>query len=385
MDDEVCVTMIVPDLSYPPPGWGANSWGQSNFQAHQSRGRGGAEGHPTRVIRRTDLRARGQPIRSQKPPRFINLQQKSPDVDDRRKSWGEEWKPDEDMVKVNQELMSRVNIKDAESDNSDDGEWKQVKGRRWSKAEDVKKSGYNKHSDIPVQKKPPGSVIPSSEKDSPDILNSVRKGPISTFTDKISSEKSSYSKTVNKSPKLQKSKKGPESKSVKELPVGLSKKKSPEHKSHSKSPDIVSSKSACSVKSSVGKRRGSDSSIEEKKSDRNIRRSPVTRQSNARSSPPTELIVDEKDSIVPKGPILDSMLPPKMLLLSDLPDEQMVQARFVSSKLTEFEIQVKQEESQLAVQKDILDFLRKNWHEVSNELKESEHEWPPRVSYFSMR
>jgi len=358
--------------------------GQSNFHAQQSRSRGGAEGHPTRVIRRTDLRARGQPSRSQKPPRFINLQQKSPDVDDRRKSWGEEWKPDEDMVKVNQELMSRINIKDAESDDSDDGEWKQVKGRRWSKAEDVKKSGYNKQTDITVQEKPPENALYSNEKGPSDILNSARKGPNSKFTEKNSSEKS-YSQTGKKSPKLQKSKKGPESKSGKEVPVGVSKKKSPEHKSHRKSPDIVLSNSACSIKSSVGKRRGSDSSIEEKKSDRNIRRSPVTRQSHSRSSPPIELIVDEKDSIVSNVPILDPLLPPKMLLLSDLPDEQMVQAKFVSRKLTEFEIQVKQEESQLAVQKDILDFLRKNWHEVSNELRESEHEWPPRVSYFSIR
>lgn len=79
--------------------------------------------------------------------------------------------------------------------------------------------------------------------------------------------------------------------------------------------------------------------------------------------------------------------PPKMLFLSDLPDEQMV-SNYRSSppprKLDEFEVKMRQEEMQLKVHADILHFLWKNWSEVSNELKEAENEWDPRVSYYSV-
>jgi len=52
-------------------------------------------------------------------------------------------------------------------------------------------------------------------------------------------------------------------------------------------------------------------------------------------------------------------------------------------KLSDFEMKVRDEEAKIKVQKEILAFLKKNWLEVSKELKESSNEWAPRVTYYS--
>ena len=117
MEDEVFVSVPVgaPDLSCPPPGWGLNAWNQQsgrNLHHQQNRGRGG--GHPTRVIRRTDLRTRGgndRGHRQQKPPRFSAVQDKNVgSVHDRRKSWGEEWKPEPEMVEGEEKKMDKSDV-----------------------------------------------------------------------------------------------------------------------------------------------------------------------------------------------------------------------------------------------------------------------------------
>merc|ERR1719322_2072157 len=52
-------------------------------------------------------------------------------------------------------------------------------------------------------------------------------------------------------------------------------------------------------------------------------------------------------------------------------------------KLSEFELEVRDKEAKLKVQKEILVFLKKNWREVSKELEETGNEWSPRVTYYS--
>jgi len=124
MEDQMFAQLpVVPDLSCPPPGWSGGV---------KYRGRGQEiGGHPTRVIRRTDLRSKisGGQRHNNKAPRFSN----PPEKDDRRSSGGEEWRGEE-MVE---------DVEDVDSG----GEWKQVKGRRWNTGkEEQRKSTGSKTS-----------------------------------------------------------------------------------------------------------------------------------------------------------------------------------------------------------------------------------------------
>lgn len=115
MDDAV----FVPDLSCPPPGWGGRS------------GRGGG-GHPTRVIRRGG----GGAGTRQPQTRPAN-----------RASWGEEWRP--------QETEEVIPAKE-DSSGGEDGEWKEVKGRRWAKEDTRKAPASTKPArPAPARKKTP--------------------------------------------------------------------------------------------------------------------------------------------------------------------------------------------------------------------------------------
>jgi len=72
-----------------------------------------------------------------------------------------------------------------------------------------------------------------------------------------------------------------------------------------------------------------------------------------------------------------------MIHLSSLPDEQIPSVPPLFRKLSDFEVKVRDDESKIKVQKEILVFLKKNWQEVAKELKESSNEWSPRVTYYS--
>ena len=114
----------VPDLSCPPPGWVGGVKYRGRAQE--------VGGHPTRVIRRTDLRAKigGGQRNANKPPQLSN----PPEKDYKRSSWGEEWKPEE-MLEERDDL-----------DGCGEGEWKQVKGRRWNTGKDEQKKSSPKTS-----------------------------------------------------------------------------------------------------------------------------------------------------------------------------------------------------------------------------------------------
>ena len=126
MEDEVFTPLlpVVPDLSCPPPGWAGGG---------KYRGRGQELGghHPTRVIRRTDLRTKlnGGQRHNNKAPRFSNHPDKDvgPTVD-RRSSWGEEWKPEKTEGPVVEALEDR-------DDPDSGGEWRKVAatGGNWRK------------------------------------------------------------------------------------------------------------------------------------------------------------------------------------------------------------------------------------------------------------
>ena len=80
-----------PDVTLPPPGFEAG-WGPAAWSQNSTHHRGGHRGvRGTRVYHRgADVRHRG-PRGGQRhvAPRFVNLAEK-----EKRKSWGEEWKPE---------------------------------------------------------------------------------------------------------------------------------------------------------------------------------------------------------------------------------------------------------------------------------------------------
>ena len=94
-----------------------------------------------------------------------------------------------------------------------------------------------------------------------------------------------------------------------------------------------------------------------------------------------ENLFPEKDPEVPIPNIPAS----SMVLVSDLPDEQRARSIPMTRQLSELELKLRYDEEQIKVQKEILNFLRKNWQEVSKELKDTEHEWPAKVAYYSTR
>ena len=165
MSDEVfapLLSVVVPDLSCPPPGWSGGV---------KYRGRGPeVPAHPTRVIRRTDLRAKagggggGGQKHNNKPPRFSQPAA-------RRSSWGEEWKPEKTtVVEVGEMTEGRD-----DTDSGDEGEWKQVKGRRWNGKEENKKSPRQNNS----PRTTPEPVVPNgkSQRNRKSPPGLVRKSP----------------------------------------------------------------------------------------------------------------------------------------------------------------------------------------------------------------
>jgi len=386
MEDEVFAPLMVPNLSYPPPGWShePSAWGQQASLYHQQqqvRGRGGS-GHPTRVIRRTDLRGRGgggqRQQQHQKPPRFnTNV----PTVGGTRKSWGEEWKPEEEEKKSKVDLIEK---EDKDTVVSEEGEWKEVKGRRWSKTEESKKPPLRKSPDInqtrrktpepvvvqkrsPVSKLVGSSTLGNHEQVSPELArpgkrySAGRKSP--EHVDKKSSENHS-----RKSPKQS------ESPPLKGVPVT----KPLQPCSNRKSPNLKTSPET--------NRRSSNSSNEGEKSMifRNKKRSPTFEKRSrayARASPPPRF--QEKKQDCPDSDRVSSQNPSEMIHHPSLPSEQIPSVPPLVRKLSDFEVKVRDEESKLKVQKEILVFLKKNWQEVSKELKESSNEWSPRVTYYS--
>ena len=147
MEDEVFAPMhpVVPDLSCPPPGWAGGVKYRGRAQE--------VGGHPTRVIRRTDLRSKisGGQRHNNKPPRFSNPTD-GPSVD-RRASWGEEWRADKEVAEGRDD-----------TDSGGEGEWKQVKGRRWNTGkEESKKSAGHKTSprSSHTTPEPPGGAKPA--------------------------------------------------------------------------------------------------------------------------------------------------------------------------------------------------------------------------------
>jgi len=368
MEDEVFAPLLVPDLSYPPPSW--------VLQHHQqARGKGAGGGHhPTRVIRRTDLRGgRGgqrQPQQQQqRPPRFSNLQS----FDEKRKSWGDEWKPKEEKTQKD-DHVSRIEVKDEYSGENEEGEWKEVKGRRWGKTEEIKKASSFNPDLCPPRRKTPEPVV--SSRKSPESKHARRKSP---------NIHGQTSPADFPSPGARYHRKSPEQ---------LSERKSAgsnhQRKSHlRKSPPPLPSEAQIQTTLPESKRRGSNSSNEgDSIVIRNKKKSPSPESRKVALPPrfqdkkPEYRISEKYPTQKLAGVAGDSDFLQNSILLSELPDEQMVQSNVVNKQRSDLVMMI-EEESRLKVQKDILAFLRKNWQEVSNELNESEHEWPSKIIYYS--
>merc|ERR1712129_458774 len=243
-----------------------------------------------------------------------------------------------------------------------------------------KQSG-NRKSPEQQQRKSSDSNL---HRQSPDFQNQ-RKSP-QPYSNRNSPELTHH----RKSPEITNQRKSPEIANHRKSPEITNPRKSSEITNDRKSPEITNHKSP------ENNRRGSNSSTDGDKSlvFRNKRRSPnFEKKPHTRSSPPprmqgkkTEYLITEQCS--PEPSVEENIPevitnPPKMLLLSDLPDEQLVRSEPVIKQLSEFEIKIREEEAQLKLQKEILNFLKKNWQEVTNELKDTEHEWPPKVTYYS--
>jgi len=385
MEDEVFAPLMVPNLSYPPPGWAhePSAWGQQASLYHQQqqvRGRGGS-GHPTRVIRRTDLRGRGGGQRQQqhqRPPRFST---NVPTVEGTRKSWGEEWKPEDEEKKSKVDLIEK---EDKDTVVSEEGEWKEVKGRRWSKTDESKKPPSRKSPEVNltrkktpdplVQKRSPVSKLVGSStlgnnqgQISPELARPGKRHSVDRKSPELLEKKSSENHS-RKSPKQT------ESPPLKRAPIT----KPLQPCTNRKSPNLKTSPET--------NRRSSNSSNEGEKSMifRNKKRSPTFEKRSrayARASPPPRF--QEKKQDCPDSDRISSKNPSEMIHLSSLPDEQIPSVPPSVRKLSDFEVKVRDEESKLKVQKEILVFLKKNWQEVSKELKESSNEWSPRVTYYS--
>jgi len=386
MEDEVFAPLMVPNLSYPPPGWShePSAWGQQASLYHQQqqvRGRGGS-GHPTRVIRRTDLRGRGgggqRQQQHQKPPRFnTNV----PTVEGTRKSWGEEWKPEEEEKKSKVDLIEK---EDKDTVVSEEGEWKEVKGRRWSKTEESKKPPLRKSPDInQTRRKTPEPVVVQKRSPVSKLVGSSTLGNQGQVSPELARPGKRYS-AGRKSPEhvekkssenhSRKSPKQSESPPLKGAPVT----KPLQPCSNRKSPNLKTSPET--------NRRSSNSSNEGEKSMifRNKKRSPTFEKRSrayARASPPPRF--QEKKLDCPDSDRVSSQNPSEMIHHPSLPSEQIPSVPPLVRKLSDFEVKVRDEESKLKVQKEILVFLKKNWQEVSKELKESSNEWSPRVTYYS--
>jgi len=389
MEDEVFVPLMIPNLSCPPPGWGHEQ--ASLYQQHQGRGKGG-NGHHTRVIRRTDLRGKGgqRQQQNQRPPRF-NTAQSSEGI---RKSWGEEWKPEMEEKKSKDDVVDGLHERDS---GDEEGEWKEVKGRRWTKTEESKKIPPKRSPDLhKPRKKTPEPVVQkrspvSKEAVTPSIHGQMspefprpgkrysanRKSP--DFFENTSSENQ-----TTKSSNLHENKSLHQKVSVKQKnsskPVQTS--------SHRKSPDMSALETSPETS-----RKSSNSSNEGEKSMifRNKKRSPTFEKrsrTHARTSPPPRLqekkMEDSSNFLEQTKPENRlSQIPCEVKTNSSLPAFHVPSIPPLFRKLSEFEIKVRDEEAKLKVQKDILVFLKKNWREVSKELEETGNEWSPRVTYYS--
>ena len=322
-----------PDLSCPPPGWSGGV---------KYRGRGGPEqpGHPTRVIRRTDLRAKisgagaggggggggGGQKHNNKPPRFSQL--------GRRSSWGEELTPEKPTVVEGGEMTEGRE----ESDSGGEGEWKQVKGRRWNNGKEE-----NRKSPRTTPEPPPLNGKSQRNRKSPPGL--VRKSPDFGKSPPGLARKSPPG-LVRKSPDDRRS------------PPGFVK-GSPE----STKPSVKAS----GVNEKSGKppsRRGSSSSYDGEFP------SLAVKSKVSVSPPPSQ----------PGGKQKDLMKEISPMFVTDLPDEQSVRD-YQKRRISDIKSQKKTEES-FPLQREILQFLRRSWQETCRELDESSHIWPPKIVYY---
>ena len=324
MSDEVLAALlpvVVPDLSCPPPGWSGGV---------KYRGRGPeVPTHPTRVIRRTDLRAKpGGQKHNNKPPRFSH-----------RASWGEEWKPEKTTVVVEGGEMTEGR---EDSDSGDEGEWKQVKGRRWNGKEENKKSPRQNNS----PRTTPEPVVPNGKS-------------------QTTKNKKTPPGLVRKSPDFGKSPPGLARKSpeVRKSPPGLVK-KSPDFRNsppESTKPSIKAI-GANEKPLSLSSRRGSSSSYDGE--------FPSLAVKPKVSAPPSQQ----------PGKPEDLMKKIPQMFVTDLPDEQSVRD-YQKRRISDIKIR-KQPEDSFTLQREILQYLRRSWQETCRELDENSHNWPPKIVYY---
>lgn len=333
MENEVFAPLIT-DLSHPPPGWGG-AGARLGYRGRASEG----SNHPTRVIRRTDLRSRGgggqqRPQAQQRPPRFSNLQDqdwteaKEPV---RRRSWGEVWRP-EDASEVGKDSGQVMDGREESS--SDEGEWKEVKkGRRNN---DIKKSGANDR-----RTPPPSSSGHRIKKKSPEPQD--RHGQV----------KRNSPDQARRSPTYQQ--------------------KREDISKHSSS----TSKSKSPRNSPPNNRRGSNSSNEDYKGGRNVRR-------HSHDKPELSPQNSGSVSVANHEELMKRIPHPHMMMVSDLPDEKIARKKSFSRRLSESEQRIIEQEENIKLQGEILSFLKKTWKEISSELKDNQHHWPPKVFYFKI-
>ena len=319
---------MITNLSHPPPGWG----GPGARLGYRGRASEGSSSHPTRVIRRTDLRSRGgggqqRGHQAQRPPRFSNLQDQDwSEAGDkepvRRRSWGEVWRPEEAEVR-----REPGQVTDGREESSgDEGEWKEVKkGRRNN---EVKKA-----SGTP----PPPPGLESQRKKTPEPLDSRQ-------VKRRSPEQPRRSPTYHQQRRDD----------------------NPKHHSSGR-------KSKSPVNSVPNNRRGSTSSNEENRCGRR-------RHSNENA----ELSAKNVVNVANHEELMKRIPHPHMMMVSDLPDEKIARSKSFTRRLSEPELKIIEQEEKIQLQAEILSFLKKTWKEISCELRDDQHHWPPKVFYFKI-
>ena len=340
--------VTVPDVTCPPPGWDTRDTTRDRYKGRAS------DSHVnTRVIKRTDLRQQsqqrgGQKQQQQRPPRFSNLDREfnSPDNKTRRRSWGDVWRPEADSGVSGGDQVTHGHMMEGRDESSGDesGEWKQVKGRRWGPKDDNKKESRQSptHIGAGARKK-----TPEPQQQHQQQQHHKRRSP---------DQRKSPDHNQRKSPDLNQ-RRSPDynQRRTPDLPKENSRRKS-------KSPQFNNNKPVGSSNRRYN-RRGSSSSNEGSEDNVNTATEVVT-------TPPNHEELMKRI--------------PQMMMVSDLPDEKIARCKKFTRRLSETEIQLKQDEEKFKLQEDVLRFLRSSWNKISSELADSDNHWPPKICYFQV-
>ena len=345
------------------------------------RGRGSeASSHPTRVIRRTDLRSRGgggqQRYQTHQPPRFSSLQDQDwCDAGEAKEKEADRRIRGEGKLERSENGDARRRTMEGKEDlSSDEGEWKEVKnGKKNSPKYQWKgQTGQTKKTpesrDFYDKGMARGQIVELSSDDgewtqvkknkrnSPKqdgIRNStVRNKSTPGFKSQRKMEKETHDK-VRRSPTNQ------------------------EHRRDNNNTHQSSTRKSKSPKNSPeNSRRRSNMSNEEYRGVEN-----VGEHSNEKLSPVNKSPVSVTNKTPSPTNLMDINVHfPHMIMVSDLPDEIILRTQC----LLEPEPTIEEPEEKIQLQGDILSYLRESWKEISYKLKDSQHISQPKIVYFKV-